>query len=536
MTNKHESSNNKIIIIHNRQELASYMDHISNTNTNKESRHKAVIKLLEFDIEPNIETIIPAYYAQMYNAVPLMMHDTSLVIAISDHANSYESLKNIEFITSHHVEAIIADSKEVAIALERLYSAEELIGLSQTIDISTIENRPSVDELRKQIEEKPLVELVKRIIHEAIKKNASDIHLKPTETDISYSLRIDGNMVFISNFDKRYLNALISRFKIIGGMNIAEHRLPQDGGAKISVNNQIVEVRLSVMPTIHGESLVVRLLQTNNTLYTLDDLHFSPHDHDILLKIIHQSNGLILACGPTGSGKSTTLYALLQEIKKDTTVNIITTEDPVEFHIDDIEQIQVNRKTGYTFATALRNILRHDPDVIMVGEIRDEETAKITIECALTGHLVLSTLHSVDAISSVSRLLEMGVKPYLLKATLSAVIAQRLAKLNCKHCLSTDTSELAERLSAEDSLKHIHWKKGKGCRECNSTGLHDRRGIFEVLHIDKHISRTIRDGVTEEDIENAATSQQMETLAIKAQKMAEQGEISAAEYIRLKIE
>lgn len=520
-------------VIHNRKELATYLDLAARLPLSHRTRPE--LHLLNFDIENNIEHLIPAHYAQLHAVVPLMMHGNNLVVAVGDNADIYESVKNIEFITGHRVDAIIVDSKELAITLERLYSAEDLIGLSETIDISTIENRPDMEELKRQIEEKPLVELVRRIINEAIRKNASDIHIKPTEKEISYSLRINGNMVFISNFDKRYLNALISRFKIIGGMNIAEHRLPQDGGAKINVNNRMVEVRMSVMPTINGESLVVRLLQTDATLYSMDDLHFTGRDYDVVLKAINQSNGLVLVCGPTGSGKSTTLYALLQEIRKDTTINIITTEDPVEFHIDGIEQIQVNRKTGYTFATALRNILRHDPDVIMIGEIRDEETAKMAIECALTGHLVFSTLHSIDAISSITRLLEMGVKPYLLKATLNAVIAQRLAKLNCKACLEADVSPLAERLSVDEQLKHIHWKKGKGCSECHDTGLHGRTGIYEILQVDRHVSRAIQDGVTEEKLDAAIDGQKMETLAQKALKLAEAGEICAAEYVRLNI-
>ena len=529
----HDAQKQKQAIIHNRAELSTFLECIANSHTTQ--RTQPILHLLNFDIEPGIEHLIPAHYAQIHASIPLMIHNNVLIIAVADSNNSYESVKNIEFITGRRVEAIVADSKEVAITLERLYSAEDLIGLSETIDINTIDIRPDIEELKKQIDEKPLVELVKRIIHEAIRKNASDIHIKPTENDVSYSLRVNGNMIFISSFDKRYLNALISRFKIIGNMNIAEHRLPQDGGAKININNRMVEIRLSVMPTIHGESLVVRLLQTDATLFTTEDLELSEHDYDIILKAINQSNGLILVCGPTGSGKSTTLYALLQEIRKDTSLNIITTEDPVEFHIDGIEQIQVNTKTGYTFATALRNILRHDPDVIMIGEIRDNETAKMAIEYALTGHLVLSTLHSIDAISSITRLLEMGIKPYLLKATLNAIVAQRLAKLNCQFCLVDDVTPLAERLSTDKTLQHIHWKKGSGCKECNNTGLHERKALFEVLQIDRHISHAIHEGVTEEALETAAATQGMETLAQKALKLAETGQISATEYIRLRI-
>lgn len=538
ISNKNADNDSKksAVIIHNRKELSAFIDSLSLKGEGKDhSATIAKVKLSDFDVEPGIESIIPANYALLYTAFPLMMHDNNLVIAIADSADSYEGLKNLEFISGHHVEAVIADSNELTMMIDRHYSPEEMLGVVKTIDIDAIQNQPSIDDLRRQIDDKPLVELVRRIIYEAVKRNASDIHIKPSETKATAALRINGNMVPVNAFDKRYLPPVISRFKIIGGMNIAEHRLPQDGGAKINVNDRVVEMRMSIMPTIYGESLVVRLLQTDKTLYSFNDLHFSNTELDIMLKALHQSSGLIIACGPTGSGKSTSLYALLQEIKKDPTINIITVEDPVEFHIDGIEQIQIHRKAGFTFATALRNILRHDPDVIMIGEIRDEETAKMAIECALTGHLVLTTLHSIDSISSITRLLEMGVQPYLLKATLNAVIAQRLAKLNCKNCLAPDTSILAERLSADESLKHIAWKKGIGCPECRNTGLQGRRGIFEVLQVDKHLSHAIRAGVTEEKLEDAVDEQHMESLASKAKKMAEDGEISAVEYIRLKI-
>ena len=523
------------LVINNRRELMRYLSILSTRSSNNVKLPAARVELQDFDIEPGVEQLVSARFAELYRAVPLMLYEGCLAIAVADDTNLYESLKNIEFITAHHVEAFSADSHEIDQALSELYNAEDLIGLSQSIDVRAIEQQQSVEELRKQIEEKPLVKLVHRIIHEAIKKEASDIHIRPSEDKIDYLLRIDGNMTLASRFDRRYLGALISRFKIIGGMDISEHRLPQDGGAKLSIQGRTVEVRMSVIPTIHGESLVVRLLNTDVTLFKMEQLPFSERDYDVILRATHQSNGLILVTGPTGSGKSTTLYALLQEIKKNANLNIMTVEDPVEFHIDGVEQIQVNRKTDFTFARALRNILRHDPDVIMIGEIRDEETAKIAIECALTGHLVLSTLHSVDAVSTVTRLLEMGVKPYLLKATLSCVIAQRLAKLNCPHCLGEDVSPLASRISTDKPLQHVHWKQGKGCEDCHKTGLKGRQAIFEVLQINQEISSIIREGVTEDEILRAAQGQNMADLATNAIALAEQGLISAEEFVRLKI-
>jgi type IV pilus assembly protein PilB len=522
-------------IIKTRTQLREYLEGLVRAGFDQGDFSGIELDLESFDFDPLAHELVPGSAAEVHRVVPLLLFNNTLFLAIASDVSLYEGIRHLEFITRHHVEAIPANPKQVNISIDRLYTAEDLIGLSETINIEDLPRQETLEELKRKIDEKPLVAMVQRIIHEAIRKGASDIHIRPAEHHIDYLLRVDGNMIHCSKLDKRYLNAMISRFKILGGMDIAEHRLPQDGGARLTVQARRVEVRMSVMPTIHGESLVVRLLNTDTSLFKLEELGFSHRDLGILLKASCQSNGLVLVTGPTGSGKSTTLYALLQEIKKDSTLNIITVEDPVEFHVSDILQIQVNRKTNYSFARALRNILRHDPDVIMVGEIRDEETAKTAIECALTGHLVLTTLHSVNSVSTVTRLLEMGVKPYLLKATLTAIVAQRLAKLNCTHCLVEDGGRMASHLREEPTLAHVKWKRGKGCEHCSYTGLSGRKGVYEVLHIDTPVSRAIRDGVTEDEILQAAVEQEMMDLATSARLLAEQGVICAEEYVRLRI-
>lgn len=520
--------------IHNQEELEFYLSSLLDCELTQSS-NIARIQLKDFDFKPYTEDFLAARYAELFRAVPLAKVQGILMIAIADDADFYESIRNIEFVVGGHVEAVVATSSEIDDCIDKLYSTEELVGLDKDSSADIVDTTEHIQELRRQLQEKPIVQVVRRILLEAINKKASDIHIRPTENGIDYLLRIDGNMTLRSEINKRHLSGVISRFKILGHMDISEHRIPQDGGAKISIGGHVVELRFSIMPTIHGESLVVRLLNTDAQLFKLEDLGLAGTDYKNLLRTSHQSHGLVLVTGPTGSGKSTTLYALLQEVKKNSGINIITVEDPVEFHIDGVEQIQINKKSGYTFPRALRNILRHDPDVIMIGEIRDEETAKIAIECALTGHLVLSTLHSVNTISTITRMLEMGVKPYLVKSTLSLVVAQRLAKINCKHCREEDKTVLAKNLNLEAALKHIKWRKSKGCKECHFTGLKGRIGLYESLAIENEFSDAIVEGVTEKELREAAQHVKGETLSNHAIALAQEGKISAEEFIRLQI-
>lgn len=491
------------------------------------------VSLAEFDFPTDIEDAVPAQYAELYRAVPLMLYKQALVVGVDETLDMNDTVKSIEFITGRHVEAARCKPEDIDKAIDHLFSAEELVGLG---DVEAVpEESKEIELLKQQVREKPIVRIVTRMLIEAYRKNASDIHIRPTENGAKFLLRINGNMVERSDINRENVNAVVSRFKILGGMNIAEHRQPQDGGAKIAVGGNKLELRLSILPTIHGESLVVRLLNADKQLFTLPQLGLGEGEYKHVYKASKQSHGLVLVVGPTGSGKSTTLYAMLQEIRQNKALNIITVEDPVEFHIDDTEQIQINTKAGATFPKTLRNILRHDPDVIMVGEIRDEETAKIAIESALTGHLVLSTLHSVNAVSSITRLLEMGVKPYLLKSTLSLVIAQRLAKTNCPQCLDIDNSQEAAMLNEQTELSHITFKAGKGCDHCNFTGVEGRIGIYEALPIDSVQLQTIHEDVTETELVEIARRRGFVALSKHAIELAEQGKISAREWIQLQV-
>lgn len=523
--------------IHSKDELVQFLQQIfSSTDQLGETPW---VDLSHFEFSDDLEDVFPAHYAELYSTVPLCVYNGTLAVAIAEKIDQYESLRNIEFITGMHVEVFHASSQDITNSLEKVYKTVDFVGLTsadgELKSIDAPDNAQDVDDIRKHIHDKPIVRAVHNMLLEAINKGASDIHIRPEEKHVDYLLRIDGNMVLRSVLSRTHLSSIVSRFKILGQMDISEHRVPQDGGAKIALGDHVVELRFSVMPTIHGESLVIRLLNSDAQLFELQQLGMQKPDYDVMLKSAHLSTGLVLVTGPTGSGKSTTLYALLQEIRKDKSLNIISVEDPVEFHIEGVQQIQINKKVGYTFARTLRNILRHDPDVIMIGEIRDEETAKMAIECALTGHLVLSTLHSVDTISTVTRMLEMGVKPYLLKATLSTILAQRLAKLNCPQCVADDESVLAQQLATEPHLDNIQWQAGTGCDHCHQTGLKGRKGVYESLKITRDISDVIRTGVTESELCDVAAEQLDDSLAVKAKKMAEQGVISANEYVRLQI-
>ena len=316
-------------------------------------------------------------------------------------------------------------------------------------------------------------------------------------------------------------------------MDISEHRLPQDGRSRVGYMGKEIDLRLSVIPSIYGESVVIRLLDTEFALNSLEELGFSDQDAVALRHLLSQTNGLFLVTGPTGSGKSTTLYTALNHIKK-TNVNIITVEDPVEYHMDRVTQIQTNEHTGYTFAKALRHILRHDPDVIMVGEIRDQETAKMAIESALTGHLVLSTLHTNSAASTVTRLLEIGVEPYLVTSTLLGVLAQRLVRCNCPHCLEQEPvdSSIRELLGASDDDAFY---KGKGCVRCHNTGVHGRRAVYELLSVTQEIRTLTKPGVSSLLLQQQAIKGGMTPLTEQALTLAKQKIISLSEVYRVRL-
>mgnify|MGYP000491652022 CR=1 FL=1 len=490
------------------------------------------VSLKEHSFSEQALNAIPAEFAREHNVIPLDINHSRLSVAMAS-PQKQDVYQLLGFITGLSIDISVSSLQDVAWAIQKYYGVQDdelaLESIDSPQDVNAAEH-----ELERLGREQPIVRLVNNIIRDAIDRKASDIHLRPREKNVELIYRLDGTLTTIRFISKSLLPAVVSRIKIVGGMNIAERRVPQDGRSCVRTQSSTVDLRISIMPTVEGESVVIRLLNAKVGLKSVSDLGFNQHDEDIFRDLLHKSNGIFLVTGPTGSGKSTTLYAALDEVRKQN-VNIITVEDPVEYHMDGIEQIQINHATGYTFSRALRNILRHDPDVILVGEIRDEETGKIAVESALTGHLVLSTLHTNNASGAVTRLLEMGIESYLLNGSLLGVLAQRLVKKNCLHCLKVEIVEpLARRALnvADDELFY----RGSGCEHCNQTGVSGRVAVYELLRIDNKIKDIIRPEVTTTEIYQHALQAGMIPLTENALQRARTKEISLAEVYRIRLD
>ena len=485
--------------------------------------------------DPAVGTI-PAAVARRLGVLPLAADAHYLCVAVSDPADM-EVSNTLEFMTSRRIVPVLASAAGIAHALSAHYDKVEDEALVRSLGLRG-NGDPDSDQTAREAErlasERPVVKLVADLVGEAIRRRASDIHIRPGAQDVELLYRVDGELLPVRRFVRALLPALVSRIKVIGGMNIAERRVPQDGRATTTEDGRLVDLRISVLPTVDGESVVIRLLNTQDSLRRIEDIGFNPRDTQLFRDLINRSHGLLLVTGPTGCGKSTTLYAALAEARKQN-VNIITVEDPVEYHIPSIEQVQVNRAAGTTFARTLRNILRHDPDVIMVGEIRDHETAEIAVESALTGHLVLSTLHTNSAATAVTRLLDLGVESFLLRSTLMAVLAQRLARRNCPRCSTPEAVDphVREVLGVgADEVFHA----GTGCAHCDGTGVRGRVAVYELLPVTAEIRRLVVPNADADAIHVAAVGQGMVPITDHGVALARAGVISLAEAFRIRVE
>jgi type IV pilus assembly protein PilB len=498
------------------------------------------VKLAHYEIPPQVLSLVPADIALQYNVLPLATHNKRLVVAMENPLD-WEALELLRFHTNHNIDPVITSSAEISKVLDKYYlqhNGEDFNDLSDEIEMLSVE-KPQNDltvlqSIAKEAQKKPIVRLVNAIITQGIQHRASDINIRPGKDRLNIYYRIDGKLQFSRSMSLTMLAGLVSRIKITGRMDIAERRMPQDGHARVIHQGNVVDLRLSVIPTINGESVVIRILDKQVGLKPLNELGLSTLEQRKIRTLLSRSYGLLLVTGPTGSGKSTTLYALINEIRL-RNPHIITVEDPVEYDMDTIEQIQIAPALGYTFAESLRHILRHDPDVIMIGEIRDIETARIANKAALTGHLVVSTLHTNDAASAVTRLIDMGVEPYLLSSTLLGVMAQRLLRLNCPHCKSEEPVEPEVRQILKLGADEIFYK-GNGCNSCNNTGYHGRTVVSELLEITPELSTLISNGANTQAIKSFALQQGMKSLTQNAVQLARDGTTSIEEVFAVRLD
>jgi type II secretory ATPase GspE/PulE/Tfp pilus assembly ATPase PilB-like protein len=493
------------------------------------------VPLLECDvleIDPQLRELLPTPVSRRLLVLPLAVNDKLLAVLMSD----AEACAAVEFSVSRRVIPILARSNLVRQGLSNQFDRTEDEALIRRLglDPRLATQADAQHDVERLSSEQPVVKIVADLIDDAIQRRASDIHIRPGAQTFELLYRIDGDLISVRRFLRALLPAVVSRIKVIGGMNLAEHRVPQDGRASATSGSMQVDLRISVIPTIHGEAVVIRILNTAFGLRSVAEIGFGPRDERLFRDVIMRGQGMLLVTGPTGSGKSTTLYAAVLECRKQN-VNIITVEDPVEAKIEDVLQVQINRAAGLTFDRTLRNILRHDPDVVMIGEIRDHETAEIAVESALTGHLVFSTLHTNNAATTITRLLDLGVLPFLLKSTLLAVLAQRLGRRNCRYCKVPEPVDphMREVLGVgADEVFYI----GQGCPKCEGRGVKGRIGIYELLEVTPEISRLIVPGADANAIHDLAVKQGMISVTQNALTLARAGVIALQEAFQVRVD
>ena len=480
-----------------------------------------IVNIEGMDIPSEIINMIPPAIAQLYRIIPINIKDDTLTIVQADALN-FETLDDLRLILKHQIKPVLCHKDIVLHALEKYYpkkheSVEQLL-LEFKEDKSYAESAKGeyidINELRKMVDAAPVKKWVNLMFLDAILDKASDIHLEPFEDGFKIRYRIDGILYDKISPPKQLGIPITSRIKVMSSMDISERKLPQDGRIQLNVGGTLIDLRVSSLPTKYGESVVMRLLNKSAVSLNLDTLGFRPDELKLIHQLLNKPNGIILVTGPTGSGKTTTLYSALNYLN-DIGTKIITTEDPVEYDIDGLVQVQINTSIGVDFARCLRAILRQDPDIILVGEIRDEETARIAIQASLTGHLVFSTLHTNDAPTTVTRLIDIGTKPYLIAATLEAVISQRLVRKICASCKEeyepSDESLLELNLTKAD-VKGKQVFRGKGCNNCNNIGYKGRMGIYEIMLMNNEIRRLITEQANINVIRMAAKNNGMGTL------------------------
>jgi general secretion pathway protein E len=497
------------------------------------------LPLVKYPTNPPLTIGIPTKFMEEYKLFPLQLSDGVLSVAMANPLD-LATIDALKLRTNCRIRVYISKESDVLEAIERYFGSgsstmERIIGDIPEEELQYLQSDADedVDHLRDMAQEAPVIRLVNLIISKAIENKASDIHMEAFETQLKVRYRIDGILYDTESPPKRLQPAIISRIKIMSDMNIAERRLPQDGRIRLRVLGKKVDLRVSTIPTIYGESVVMRVLDRSNILLNLDELGFPIDAQKQFEALIKKPHGIILVTGPTGSGKTTTLYAALDKINSPDK-KIITVEDPIEYQLSGVNQIQVKPKIGLTFASGLRSIVRQDPDIMMVGEIRDLETAEIAIQSALTGHLVFSTLHTNDAPGAITRLLDMGVEHYLASSCLEGILAQRLVRVICQKCKQeVELDKQTLQLMGQKSAAGLKIYKGKGCKECNFTGYRSRIGIFELLIITDEIKQLILKKTSSNVIRQKAIALGMATLREDGWDKVKQGITSVEEVLRV---
>ncbi|MEZ4548062.1 MAG: type IV-A pilus assembly ATPase PilB [Thermodesulfobacteriota bacterium] len=512
------------------------------------------INLDQFEISLDILKSVSRETAIKHKLIPISKSGSTLVVAMSDPSNIF-AVDDLKFATGNNIEVVVTSERSIRNAIERFYGSQQewedaqkarestaavdrLLGdLDDVLLELTGEENIDINDLEKASEEAPVIKLVNHLLMDSIRKGASDIHIEPYEKDLRVRYRIDGVLYDIMRPPLKLKNAVTSRIKVMSNLDIAERRLPQDGRIKVKLGHgKTMEYRVSVVPTLFGEKVVMRILDKESLKLDLTKLGFYDQQLEVFKKSIYQPYGMVLITGPTGSGKTTTLYSSLMDLNR-IDVNISTAEDPVEYSLPGVNQVQVHEEIGLTFASCLRSFLRQDPDIILVGEIRDYETAEIAIKSALTGHLVLSTLHTNDAPSTITRLLNMGVEPFLVTASLNSIVAQRLVRVVCPSCkqqVDVPPQALIDLgVSPKNVSDFVVYKgTGEGCKTCSGTGYKGRLAVFEVMEINEELKEFILSGASALEIKREAIRQGMMTLRQSALEKLKQGVTSIDEVVR----
>ncbi|MDY6820771.1 MAG: type IV-A pilus assembly ATPase PilB [Deferribacterota bacterium] len=503
------------------------------------------IDLRKVSIPDSVLELVPDVICKKYTLIPFGVVGNKLKVAMSDPSNIF-ALEELRFATGKTIESYVDLDRYIKRLIEEKTGRTKLKGIAdedafRDFEVGEEDGETAVDldELTVGAEDAPIVKLVNTVLNDAVKKNASDIHFEPYEKMFRIRLRVDGILRDYLQPPVKIKNAVTSRIKILARLDIAERRLPQDGRINLRISNMEYDIRVSIIPTIYGEKAVLRLLRKTGGIITLEELGFDKESMEKYIKAISKPYGMILMTGPTGSGKSTTLYAALNRLNSPE-VNIMTAEDPVEYNIVGVNQINIRESIGLTFASALRSFLRQDPDIIMVGEMRDYETAEVAVRAALTGHLVFSTLHTNDAPSTATRLINMGLEPFLVASSVNLIAAQRLIRRVCRGCSDTDNSVSDELLLSmgfkEEEIGTFIPVKGKGCDLCDGTGYKGRIALFETMEINEKIANLILRGATSYELKDAAIKEGMLTLRRSGLNKIREGITTVDEVIRVTLE